>query len=612
MKEKQEVGFESKFMVSIYASAITRSLMNDRSQLSSETGSSHLDGFLKTFNLLERPRQAWEWMRQTLQVPTPDEWVRDEVARSWRRCIEDYQLSFSMDLPVSELKQHPCMEAVCVPDATAEMIECFQRNVAALFLNDGLMLYLVDNRGQVLSAFGQPFDACTLGSELSRHVVSWNEPMMGNNGIGSSILSGKPAAFCGEEHFLRLLHPFATAGYPLFTADGRLEWVLGLLSDQRVDPGILKTMTVLIGGSIQRDFLDAKQSSEIESEKTAACVASSRTYKNRASQAERRAGIIEGDTLARVLRLQEHRIPVLVIGESGAGKEHFVRKAYEQGPRRNGPFIPINCASIPRDLIESELFGYASGSFTGARRDGKPGKFQLADKGVLFLDEIGDMSLDMQSTLLRVLENSEFYPVGASTPVRVDVQIFAATNIPIAEAVKAGRFRRDLYYRLNGMQVLLPPLRGREDKRALMDEILCKEIVRSRLADSLYLSDAVVALFMHHGWPGNVRQLANVIRCAAIVAGEGAIELRHLPDDFFAEIDAGSREFEDSRAIAVTQPDPKTEHCASGTGSLMAHEKQAILAALKTSENNITRAARELGITRATLYKKMTQYGVKV
>jgi transcriptional regulator of acetoin/glycerol metabolism len=598
-------------MVAMHVSVISRPLINDRLQPASETGVSHLDGFLKTFSLLERPRQAWEWMRQTLQVPSPDEWVRDEVAHSWRRCIEDYQLSSAMDVPVSELKQHPLLDEMIAPDATAEMVACFQRNVTPLFLNDGLMVYLTNNHGQVLSTFGLPFDTCTLGSQLTRHVIGWNEPMMGNNGIGSSILCGKPTAFCGEEHFLRLLHPFATAGYPLFALDGKLEWVLGLLSDQRVDPGILKTMTVLIGGSIQRDFIGVQAAAGETASKKAALSTTHRPQKKDPAVIQS-SNAVRDETLARVVRLQEHRIPVLVIGESGAGKEHFVRQAYELGPRRNGPFIPVNCASIPRDLIESELFGYASGSFTGARREGKPGKFQLADKGVLFLDEIGDMCLDMQSTLLRVLENAEFYPVGASVPVRVDVQIFAATNIPIGEAVKAGRFRRDLYYRLNGMQVVLPPLRDREDKRALMDDILIREIARSGLADTLCLSDEVIRLFMRHSWPGNVRQLNNVIRCASIIAGEGVITPRHLPDDFIAEIETESLETGNSlRVSALLSNDDAVVPDDCATGSLVAHEKKAILSALQRAENNITRAARQLGITRATLYKKMTQYGVR-
>ena len=597
-------------MVSLQVSPVSR--MDDCSPSISETGVSHLDGFLKTFNLLERPRQAWEWMRQTLQVPASDEWVRDEVSRSWRRCIEDYRLSSSMDVPVSELKQHYLAdEAAVAPNATTEMVVCFQRAVAPLFLNDGLMLYLADSRAQVLSTFGRPFDDYTRGSQLTRHVVSWNEQMMGNNGIGSSILCGKPAAFCGEEHFLRLLHPFATAGYPLFDVDGKLEWVLGLLSDQRVDPGILKTMTVLVGGGIQRDFLEAKQVVG-RTFKTSLSFSGNEGLDN--SNAATSDTCLCGnapidETLERVLRLQQHRIPVLVIGESGAGKEHFVRKAYEQGPRANGPFIPVNCASIPRDLIESELFGYAPGSFTGARREGKPGKFLLADKGVLFLDEIGDMSLDMQSTLLRVLESSEFFPVGASAPVRVDVQIFAATNVPIGEAVKAGRFRRDLYYRLNGMQVVLPPLRAREDKRVLMDEVLSREIARSNLAGNLRLSNDVITLFMRHSWPGNVRQLSNVIRCAAIIAGEGAIEVRHLPDDFIAEIEVESPET--ASCIKSIGASAMTDEERVASGSLIAHEKKAILSALQSAESNITRAARQLGITRATLYKKMTQYGIR-
>ena len=176
--------------------------------------------------------------------------------------------------------------------------------------------------------------------------------------------------------------------------------------------------------------------------------------------------------IQKAVKLQTHKIPILITGESGVGKDHFVNLIKQAGPRKGQPFIAINCASIPRDLIESELFGYEAGSFTGARSNGKPGKFKLADKGILFLDEIGDMSFDLQSTLLRVLENSEFTPVGGTSLVRVDVQVVAATNVQLIEAVEAGRFRRDLYYRLNGAQIHLLPLRERPDKKTIIHHIL--------------------------------------------------------------------------------------------------------------------------------------------
>jgi transcriptional regulator with PAS, ATPase and Fis domain len=215
----------------------------------------------------------------------------------------------------------------------------------------------------------------------------------------------------------------------------------------------------------------------------------------------------------KAVKLQKHKIPILITGESGVGKDHFVSLLKNAGPRKDAPLIAINCASIPHELIESELFGYETGSFTGARSGGKPGKFSLADKGILFLDEIGDMSFDLQSTLLRVLETSEFTPVGGTRPVSVDVQIVAATNVQLSEAVKEGRFRQDLYYRLNGAQIHLPPLRERADKKQIIDHLLQREI-QNIIGDKeeVNFCPEVIKLFNQHPWPGNIRQFINVVR----------------------------------------------------------------------------------------------------
>jgi transcriptional regulator with PAS, ATPase and Fis domain len=193
--------------------------------------------------------------------------------------------------------------------------------------------------------------------------------------------------------------------------------------------------------------------------------------------------------LKKMVSLQEQKIPILIIGESGVGKEYLVQHSHRAGPRRDGPFIAINCAAIPRDLIESELFGYVPGSFTGASREGRVGKFQHASGGTIFLDEIGDMDFSLQATLLRVLESSEFVPVGGVKPIKVDVQVIAATNASLRDLVERGTFRRDLYYRLNGAQIWIPSLRERPDKIQLISSIFEQEQEFGGFAARLHCRD---------------------------------------------------------------------------------------------------------------------------
>ncbi|MGJ0513722.1 sigma-54-dependent Fis family transcriptional regulator [Methylocystis sp.] len=304
--------------------------------------------------------------------------------------------------------------------------------------------------------------------------------------------------------------------------------------------------------------------------------------------------------------LQQRDISLLITGESGVGKDHLVRRLHANGPRMDKPIIAINCAAIPRDLIESELFGYEGGSFTGARAKGKKGKFVEADGGVLFLDEIGDMALDLQATLLRVLDSSEVVPIGSHRPIKVDVRVIAATNCPLREMVKEGKFRRDLYYRLNGVQIWLPPLRERPDRMDLIEHLLACE--QEGQAERKVLSDDVRALFFRHPWPGNIREARNVLRSSLAVAGRNVIRLNDLPHDFIEEAEAEAPHC--VRNAPVCGADPVSTSKAGKT-ALADWEEQAVRAALAECEGNVAKAARRLEITRATLYHKMDRYGMR-
>ncbi|MBN9463313.1 MAG: sigma-54-dependent Fis family transcriptional regulator [Burkholderiales bacterium] len=311
----------------------------------------------------------------------------------------------------------------------------------------------------------------------------------------------------------------------------------------------------------------------------------------------RLSDIVLGDSamhelLEKARRAFEAGIPVLLEGETGTGKEVLARALHRESARAGGPFVAINCASIPETLIEAELFGYRDGAFTGARRGGAIGQLQQADKGTLLLDEIGDMPLALQARLLRALQERCVVPLGGDKAVPIDIAVICATHMNLRERVSAGLFRQDLYYRLNGLRVALPPLRDRANLRAIIDGM-----IRGQSAgdEPITLSDEALEALLGHPWPGNLRQLASVIATAlALLGEERCIGMQHLTDDFL-------REMIEQQPVRTDAP----AACAAGT--LAALEVQAVQRALERHGGNISAAAASLGIGRATLYRKLKQ-----
>ena len=300
----------------------------------------------------------------------------------------------------------------------------------------------------------------------------------------------------------------------------------------------------------------------------------------------------------RTRRLLGRDIPILIQGESGAGKEMLAKAFHNSGPRRDAPFVALNCASIPETLIESELFGYQGGAFTGARKEGAPGKIQQAHGGTLFLDEIGDMPLNLQARLLRVLQERCVTPLGSTRTVQVDISLVCATHRKLREEVARGHFREDLYYRLNGMSVTLPALRERTDIRALVAKLAAAETA-SRGTSVQFSAGALLAI-EGYGWPGNIRQLFNVIRVAIALLDddETLITETHLPEELF-EVPLAAP------AVATPAFDPWAAAPLEGQNSLDAISRQAAQRAVEAAGGNISSAARQLGISRNTLYRKL-------
>ena len=290
---------------------------------------------------------------------------------------------------------------------------------------------------------------------------------------------------------------------------------------------------------------------------------------------------------------------VLIQGESGTGKEMFAQAIHNASAVKDGPFVAINCAAIPRELVESELFGYEKGAFTGARASGHPGKFELASGGTLLLDEIGEMSLDVQAKLLRVLQERRITRVGGDVVLPVDARVIAASNRDLARDVADGNFRQDLYYRLNVFTITVPPLRERKSDIPILVRHFLKKVGRKLGKESVEVTPQVMDVLIGHDWPGNVRELENVVERALAVVPSDTVDVEHLPGYL--------RQRHGVRQGAQPQAVPSS---AAEVWSLAEAERHAIAAALAACGGNVSRAAKALGISRNTLYCKMRKFGI--
>jgi DNA-binding NtrC family response regulator len=299
------------------------------------------------------------------------------------------------------------------------------------------------------------------------------------------------------------------------------------------------------------------------------------------------------EVMKTVARVAPSQATVLITGETGTGKELIARAIHTYSDRSGQRFVAVNCSALAEGILESELFGHVKGAFTGAGAT-RPGLFREADRGTIFLDEIGDISAGLQSRLLRVLQEREITPVGADAPVRVDVRVLAATHQDLEQLVKQGRFRGDLYYRLNVVTVRLPPLRERLQDLPLLVHFFLRELARQHGREPVALDPEAESLLLGHSWPGNVRELQNVLERALVLAAQGVIGPEHLPADL-------------RRAEAPQRDAPRPT--AGALLPLAEVEKRHVLGVLQTEHGNRERAARILGISRRTLLRMLQRWG---
>ena len=320
--------------------------------------------------------------------------------------------------------------------------------------------------------------------------------------------------------------------------------------------------------------------------------------------------------IQKLYKIRGRDIPVMILGETGTGKDLLAQAIHNDSPRAANHFVSVNCASIPETLIESELFGYEEGAFTGAKRKGSVGKVLFANGGTLFLDEIGDMPKHLQARLLRVLQERKVSPLGAGKEVDVDVAVICATNKNLKEMIARGEFREDLYYRLNGLMVRLPALRERHDLEVVTRKILAS-VCHS--ATPMGIADDVMALFHQFPWPGNFRQLFNLLRTAVVMAGcSHEIQMQHLPDDFLDEVRmtdlvlprSSLTQLDLARSVpepVKMMPQPPSAPVRFEPTKLENVALEAMAQALRSTGGNVSVAAKMLGVSRNTIYRKKAQ-----
>lgn len=299
-------------------------------------------------------------------------------------------------------------------------------------------------------------------------------------------------------------------------------------------------------------------------------------------------------SITRIRKIINQDIPILLQGETGTGKEAFARAIHDESDRANGPFIALNCAAIPESLIESELFGYQNGTFTGARKNGMKGKLSQANGGTIFLDEIGDMPIQLQTRLLRTLAEKEVLPLGAEVPEVLDVKVISATHQNLQEQIKNKAFREDFFYRLNGMSLKLPSLRDRSDKDEVITSVLKSE---NTSFDDIQFERQAYQFLLDYSWPGNIRQLKNVLKYALAIKEGSTITLNDFPADII-------------NSSSVINPVSVNDNQSNPTLNCDDQDANLLLNSLRLHKWNVTGVAEELGICRSTIYRKMKKFNI--
>ncbi|WP_148134133.1 sigma-54-dependent Fis family transcriptional regulator [Candidatus Formimonas warabiya] len=657
---------------------------------------------------------AWKTFISKAQIT---EVVRPEIAHSWQRCHQAGVDPFSgvSHLILSRDQLHALLTK---KRNLIDIARPFMSNLYRFVKGSGFIVMLSDEQGYMMETIGDS-ETQEKASELNLiKGASWQERVVGTNGIGTALAMAKPIQVSGAEHYCKKVHSWTCSAAPIYDEIGgitgalqmsgpsckthqhtlgmvvaavkaieeqisikqrnreltllnnRLNNIVLTVSDgiivtgkegviEQVNPAaekILGKKGPEITGSLIRDYLEnaakieelldlGKSYKEAELQVTAhngsvPCLSSGKPIRdehgsvsgavifinplhkiknliNRFSGAHATFSfkdiIGKNKQLLKAVDLATlaagNNSHVLLQGESGTGKEVFAQAIHNHSGRRNGPFIAINCGAIPRELIGSELFGYEEGSFTGAHRGGRPGKFELASGGTLFLDEIGDMPIEHQVALLRVLQDKQVTRIGGNKVILVDVRIICATNKNLPLEVAKGNFRQDLFYRLNVMTITLPSLRNRQDDIPLLFQVFFREICQKNGIPVPQADPRVISTLQHYSWPGNIREFQNILERMINVAQGQEIGLEHLPEEIVSyRPPSGS-------AQEIMPPSP-VDHLKNNKIKikelLEENERQDMINRLLLYHGNVSQVAKEMGISRTSLYKRLKRLEISM
>ncbi|NVC62689.1 sigma-54-dependent Fis family transcriptional regulator [Vibrio sp. 05-20-BW147] len=570
-------------------------------------------------------------------------WDRSEQAGlKQRRRPEDVRLTPAM-LKDRQQQHHGLIEAV-----TQLALPLFNQ----LFAHTDSRLILTDNQGVIIGSWGQPKFREKLTEIALSSGACWQERLKGTNAIGTALVEAKPVSVIGDEHFIQHHRFISCSASPLFDHTGTLIGILDITSEQQQHDFstqvLVQNMVQLVENQLLNQIPDGHFRVDLACEKSllnsgwqgiliadesgqilahnqvAGQLLAQEIVIGRSLEAilnqnkttptlvfetktlirqQRRSRTISpsndlhfGDSQVEHCWQQANRvidkdIRLLILGETGVGKNEFVKALHKNSQRKQGPLVAVNCGALPKDLIESELFGYAAGAFTGANSKGYQGKIRQADKGILFLDEIADLPLEAQSRLLHVLQDNTVLPIGSNQSVQVDTQIIAATHKDLDQLVQTGQFRQDLYYRLNGLVIELPRLAKRCDKQALIEHIH-----RRYSEPEQQLCPHLMTLLLAYDWPGNLRELDSMLKVAALMAqGEHLLTFGHIPPHL-------ANKLGQIPALTATEE----QHVKNIRSTV----EESLVNTYQATQGNISKTSRLLGISRNTIYRKLKALGM--
>jgi sigma-54 dependent transcriptional regulator, acetoin dehydrogenase operon transcriptional activator AcoR len=502
--------------------------------------------------------------------------LRREVANSWLNCRNTKINPFIKPplLAESEINQ-VLKDNQYLIDAVSPFIKL----ITEITKETNFIYVLCDNKGNVIDMRGKK-EVLQQAKKSNFEIGANRSENAGTNAISMVISTGKPIQLMGPEHYNVHYHQWTCSSAPIYDIRGKLVGILNLSGHFSLKHTHTFGLVVSLAKAIEKELLYKEKF--IRKPKI---TNNSFTFEDIIGKSESVQSSIK---MAKIAAKTDTRI--IIEGESGTGKELFVQSIHNASNRSAGPFVAVNCGAIPEQLIESELFGYDDGAFTGAKKGGKQGKFELANGGTLFLDEINSMSKDMQVKLLRVLQQNEITRVGGVEPIPINVRVIAASNEPLETLVEEDKFRIDLYYRLGIIIIEVPPLRNRkEDIPEIFNHLFNKITNQLGLENNNFDPNIFKYLESYH-WPGNIRELENYIERAIVLSQGEKVVIQHFPSKITNKI------------LVQTEENLTT---------LENVEKESIKKALDLFDGNISATSKVLGITRKTLYKKIKDYNLQ-